>query len=304
MPKPYDAASKAIIEACPEAWLRVAGHAPQGPALVTVVNVDLSAVTSAADYAIQVQDMRSGETWLAHIEFVSGRQHGLPQDLALRNSLLHRRSGHPVRTIVILLHPDASLPELSGLYETWIADQRQASLAYQVIRIYEMSVAELLNGPSGMLPMAVLSREVRVKADVGPILDRLHDRLAEELAHDPGSMKNLWTTAELFLGLKFKGEENKDWIKSLTRGVLSVKDSIIYQDILDEGRIEGRKEGRTEGRVELLLRLGSKRWGAPGAGEKVALEAIADIERLDRMFDRLMETPGDLVDWDALLRVS
>ena len=57
-----------------------------------------------------------------------------------------------------------------------------------------------------------------------------------------------------------------------------MKDSIIYQDILDEGRIEGRQEGRAEGRVELLVLQGATRWGAPNEGEKVALEAIADID--------------------------
>ena len=292
MPKPYDAASKALIEACPVAWIRIAGFDPQGS--VHVANIDLSAVTSAADYVIQVDDDR--EPWLAHVEFVSNRQHGLPKDLALRNVLLHKRSGLPVQTILILLDPQASQPDLSGVYETRIQGRRQLLLEYAVVKIYEFSVEELLLQPPALAPLAVLSREIKTRDDVSSTLDRLHDRLIEGLADDPGLIKELWTTAEIYLGLKFKGEENKTWIKALTRGVLSVKDSIIYQDILDEGR----NEGQARGQARMLLRLGTKRWGQPNDGEKVALEAIVDFERLDRMADQLDQVSS----WDQLLQVK
>ena len=97
-----------------------------------------------------------------------------------------------------------------------------------------------------MAPMAVLSREVQDREDAALVLDRLHDYLVTQLPSDLELLKNLWTTAELFLGLKFKGEENKAWIKSLNRGVLSVKDSIIHQDIFEEGKAAGFGKGRKD----------------------------------------------------------
>ena len=39
MPKPFDAASKVLIETSPEAWIRLAGYEPQGK--VEVVSADL-----------------------------------------------------------------------------------------------------------------------------------------------------------------------------------------------------------------------------------------------------------------------
>lgn len=300
MPKPFDAASKVLIETSPEAWIRLAGYEPQGK--VEVVSADLSAVTSAADYAIEVQD--PGETWIAHIEFVSNFQRDLPRDLVIRNALLRKRSGCPVLTIVILLHPNAYRPELSGLDESWIRGHRISALEYRVVKIYDIAVETLLNGPAGIAPMAVLSREVRARNDVPPLLERLHGRLVKQLPNDLGAVKNLWITAELYLGLKFKGPEHKAWIKALTRGVLTVKDSIIYQDIFEEGEAAGLGKGRVEGCMKILLRLGAKRWGKPNPGEKVALEAIADLDRLDRMFDCMIESPGDVASWDDLLRIQ
>ena len=292
MSKTYDASSKAVIQTSPEAWLRLAGYEPRG--LVEVVNVDLSAVTSAADYAIKVENGESA--WVAHIEFVSGHQSGLNQDLALRNALLNQREGCPARTIVILLHPNAYRPELSGSYETRIDGEPQLALRYRVVKIYEHGVDEPLAGPAGIVPAAVLSREIKERDQVGPVLTRLHDRLTEELGENASLIKNLWTTAELYLGLKFKGKENKGWIKTLTRGVLSVKDSIIYQDILDEGRIAGRVDAL----IHIILHLGAERWGQPSEGEKVALEAISDAERLERMGSRLLAVSS----WDDLLGIK
>ena len=205
---------------------------------------------------------------------------------------------------MILLHPHAYRPELSGSYETRIDGEPQLALRYRVVKIYEHGVDELLAGPAGIVPAAVLSREIKEREQVGPVLTRLHDRLTEELGENASLIKNLWTTAELYLGLKFRGKENKGWIKALTRGVLSVKDSIIYQDILNEGRIEGRVEGRVEGRIDalinIILRLGAERWGQPSEGEKVALEAIGDAKRLERMGSRLLAVSG----WDDLLGIK
>ena len=67
-----------------------------------------------------------------------------------------------------------------------------------------------------------------------------------------------------------------------------------------EGIEKGRTEGRTEGRVaearSLILRLGTKRFGAASAESESVLEA-ADIERLEAIVERLLEVES----WQELL---
>ena len=90
-----------------------------------------------------------------------------------------------------------------------------------------------------------------------------------------------------------------------------MRGSTLHQAIVEEGRedgfVEGRAEGRDRGRIVarsgLLLQLGSKRWGEPNVDEKTTLQSIADPERLYRMFDGLLERPGDFANWSDLLQI-
>lgn len=47
----------------------------------------------------------------------------------------------------------------------------------------------------------------------------------------------------------------------------------------------------------LLLRQGRKRFGEPDAATVAALEAITDLDRLERMSDAVLDAPG----WTELL---
>jgi hypothetical protein len=77
--------------------------------------------------------------------------------------------------------------------------------------------------------------------------------------------------------------------------------SSTYQAILAEGRAQVRAEelakGRAEGARRFLRRLGSKRFGKPDAHIDAALDAIADLERLEQLSDRVLE----VTTWDELL---
>jgi predicted transposase YdaD len=82
-----------------------------------------------------------------------------------------------------------------------------------------------------------------------------------------------------------------------------MKESTTYQAILREGRNEGRNEGLIEGRVNegqrMLLLLGEVRFGVPDEATRSAVEAIRDLEHLERMYLRILDT--NLHDWEGLL---
>jgi hypothetical protein len=71
-----------------------------------------------------------------------------------------------------------------------------------------------------------------------------------------------------------------------------MRESATYQAILQEGRIEGGQR--------FLLRQGTKRFGEPDVATVTAIEAIRDIDRLEALGDRILES--DLQSWDDLLR--
>ncbi len=77
-----------------------------------------------------------------------------------------------------------------------------------------------------------------------------------------------------------------------------MKDSTTYQKILQDGRAEGHIE---EAR-QLLLLLGTERFGTPEAVVLAELEDIRDINRLRDLGKRIIKP--DVVDWEGLLGLA
>jgi hypothetical protein len=74
-----------------------------------------------------------------------------------------------------------------------------------------------------------------------------------------------------------------------------MRESVDYQRNFEEGR----REGRLEGARRMLVRLGTKCLGPPTEAEINTLSTITDLERLERMMDRLV-TPAN---WRVLLNI-
>jgi predicted transposase YdaD len=100
----------------------------------------------------------------------------------------------------------------------------------------------------------------------------------------------------LLMGLRF----SKEFASQLVKGVQNMRESTTYQAILNEGRDEGLIAGRIAGEQRMLIRLGTKRFGEPNAATLASLEAIHDIDRLEVLGVRILDS--DLQSWDDLLR--
>jgi hypothetical protein len=73
-------------------------------------------------------------------------------------------------------------------------------------------------------------------------------------------------------------------------------DSTTYLAVLREAMAEGMAQGAKE----TLLRLGRKRFGAPGPALEAKIEALTELERLEELTDRLLEVSS----WDELIAGS
>src|SRR5208283_3896656 len=168
---------------------------------------------------------------------------------------------------------------------------------FRVVRTRERPAEEILAGGLATLPLAPLAR---VKENELPaVVQAMRQRLDREATRSQAGM--LWTATYVLMGLTYSDE----LIDRLIEGVQSMKESVTYQKILREGRDEGRDEGRAEGRVEgraeearrILRRQGTRRFGKPDTHIEAALDAIADLERLEQMSDRILKVKS----WDELL---
>jgi predicted transposase YdaD len=102
---------------------------------------------------------------------------------------------------------------------------------------------------------------------------------------------DLAATASILAGLVL----NRDLVKQILRRDI-MRESVIYQDILEEGEIKGKTEGLAEGRVEeakgLVIRLLTRKLG------NISPDLLAKIEALQ--LDRVELLAEDLLDFSSI----
>src|SRR5947209_8579570 len=103
MGKGFDAATKHLIEGHPADWLAYAGLPPATK--LRVIDSDLSAITTAADKLIQVDEP---QPYIAHIELQSGADATLDRRMLAYEAMTRLRHELPVRSVVFLLRPQTA----------------------------------------------------------------------------------------------------------------------------------------------------------------------------------------------------
>jgi predicted transposase YdaD len=229
-----------------------------------------------------------------HIELQSSDDRTLPRRLLRYNVLLDLRHDLPVRSVAVLLRPEADSPDLIGTLRRRLpGGDVHLEFRYHVIRAWQQPVEQVLEGGLGVLPLAPLA-DVSEAALPG-VLRRMHERLSREVAPPDAAM--LWSATYLLMGLRYSTEV----ATQLLQGVRGMRESVTYQAILEEGRAEGEAKGIARGMSEeakrLLLRLGQKRFGEPESAVLTAIEGITDREQAEAMTERLL----DVSSWDELL---
>jgi predicted transposase YdaD len=274
--QPFDTSTKELIETQPADWLEFVGL---GRREVDVINADLATITAAADKVLRVQAPVPG---LAHLELQADYDAELDERTLQYSVLLRRRHSLAVKSVVVLLRPQADGPRMTGELryhdpeEDWYLIFR-----YRIVRVWQKPVEEVLAGGLGALPLAPLTQVAEER--LPGVIRRMEERIRQEAS--PGEAGILWAATYLLLGLRLTDER----AARLLEGVRGMKESTTYQAILREGRVEEA--------LAILLRLGNRRFGPPSDEARAALEAITDIERLEALTERVL----DVESWDELL---
>jgi predicted transposase YdaD len=163
---------------------------------------------------------------------------------------------------------------------------RTTSHRYRVVRLWEQDSAPFLANP-GLLPLATLTQTDSPQALLAQVAEQV-DRIS-----DREQRQNIAGCAEILAGLRFE----KDLIRQFFREEI-MRESVIYQDILQQGVQQGRQEGRQEGEVALITRQLTRRLGKV---DSLLIERIRglSLEQLEELAEALLvfSSVADLMAW-------
>jgi predicted transposase YdaD len=280
--KPYDATLKTLLTASPRDWLRLAGFpATSGE----IIDADLSTVTAATDKVLR---LKGPPPSLMHFEFQAGPDVGLPRRVLGYNTLLGIGHDLPVFRVIVLLRPEANLRNITGTFEQHYPRVVEPNLVfhYRVVRVWEVPAATLLKGGIGTLALAPIGEvsEAELPTVIREMKDRLDQRKYDKIAGE------LRTAVRILMGLRYEGL----FIDQLLRGVQHMKESVTYQEILNEGVAKGiAQETR-----RMLIKMGEQIFQKPPNAEvRAVLEAIQEPETLEQMTLRVHQFQN----WEELL---
>jgi predicted transposase YdaD len=273
----YDNLCKILAEKYPRDFIRWLLN--QEPQTIKILKAELSIEPIRADSVTFLQT----ENRILHLEFQTTIKSKTPLALRMLDYYvrLTRKYQVPVTQVVILLQPTNDEIAFMTEYVSEMTTHR-----YQVIRMWEQDSALFMSN-LGLLPLAPLTR-----TDSAPAL---LSQVAQSIAKIPDieTRQNTAAYTEILAGLKFE----QDLILQLLRED-TMKESVIYQYILQKGERQGEQRGEQEEALKFCLFLLDERFGEIDSSiiEQVQILNKEQLEALGRAILRFSTLP-DLVTW-------
>ncbi|WP_341734158.1 Rpn family recombination-promoting nuclease/putative transposase [Microcoleus sp. EPA2] len=278
----YDNTCKYLAEKFPAAfahWLLPIDE----PTTVQVLKTELIQEPIRADSLVFLQT----DNQILHLEFETRPYSDPPIAFRMLDYYvrLKRQYSCAINQVVIFLQQTASEQVFVSEYT-----DTNTRHGYRVIRLWEQDPALLLSVP-GLLPLATLSQTNSPRT--------LLEQIATQIAtiEEPNQQADLLACTQVLAGLRFE----KDLIRQLFRKE-TMRGSVIYQEIREDGLLEGRQLGLLEGRkdeaLSLLSRLLIRRIGsiAPETREQIQTLSVEELEDLgEALLD--FSSASDLTNW-------
>jgi hypothetical protein len=272
------------------AFLRAQLGLPAGNP-VTLIDSNLSTFTPEADKVFHVG---GPHPFLIHLELESDSRLGLPDRILKYNVLLTDKHQLPVRSVVMLLRKEALASDRTGVLRREHPGGLYLDFHFDVIRLWELPIDVVLAGGVGILPLITLANVDR--GALPGVVQSIDARFQNEA---PDRAEDLQVATQILMGMRY----DETFINVVFQGVTRMKESVIYQAILREGRAEGRAEAQTESRADearrILNLLAHQRFGEPTQAIQAALDSITDLARLERITECFLKVNS----WDEMLAV-
>jgi predicted transposase/invertase (TIGR01784 family) len=208
--------------------------------LVELEPKELSLEPIRTDYLV----LRQTEKIVLHGEFQTGPKDDLPFRMTDYRLRVYRR--YPEKKMVqVIVYLKKSNSDL--VYQDYF-NLENTTHKFKVIRLWEQPTNPFLES-LGLLPFAILTEEEN-KLDLFREIAKKVEEIPEEKER-----ANVANSAAILAGLVLKQEQ----IFSLLRSDL-MKESVVYQAILNEGKQEGRFEGKKRRKIRRKIRGYSGRY--------------------------------------------
>jgi predicted transposase/invertase (TIGR01784 family) len=276
----YDNVCKYLAENYPTDLVQWLLGQPAGP--IEVLKTELKQDPLRADSLVLLKALQR----ILHLEFQVNPYCKPPMPFRSLDYFVRLKKEYGVNAdivqIVMYLRETKSPKVFEDCYQNGTTTHR-----YRVMRIWEEDPDRLLASPA-LLPFACLAKTRSPES----LLRKVSDQIAT--IGDEDTRKNLVGCTEVLAGIKFE----KSLIRSIFREDI-MKESVIYQDILQQGVQKGRQEGRQEG-VSFMLRVLRRRLGELPLTIATQISTLSP-QKLEVLADRLDEFSqlSDLTDWLA-----
>jgi predicted transposase/invertase (TIGR01784 family) len=218
---------------------------------------------------------------ILHLEFQTRIQSTPPLPLRMLDYWvrLYRFYRLPISQVVVLLIPTSSETVIETAFSV-----ENINHQYRVISLWEQNPDLFLNDPA-LLPLAPLTATNQPQTLLQQVAEKIDELETEQKAE-------ILTYTKIVAGLKY----NKDFIRRLFQGGM-MRESVIYQDILREGREEGREEGQRRER-SLVLRQLTCKVGELSQDVLKQIESLS-LEQLENLGEALLDFQemNDLEAW-------
>lgn len=242
---------------------------------IQILKTELSLEPIRADSVTLLQTSNQ----ILHLEFQTLPQSDPPMPLRMLDYWvrLHRQYRCPIEQVIIFLKYTTS--ELAFVEQFTAANTWHR---YRVIRIWEQDPEPLL-ADSALLPLAALARTNSPQ--------RLLEQVAAQVANIESAtqQRNVSSCVQLLAGLRFE----KDLIRQLFREEI-MRESVIYQDIIQKGLQQGRQEGE----LAVILRQLTRRIGTVEPEMQQRLRQLSTTQ-LEDLAEALLDfsSATDLENW-------
>lgn len=274
----YDNTCKYLAEKFPAAFVRWLLPIDE-PTSVQVLKTELIQEPIRADSLVFLQTDRQ----ILHLEFETRPYSDPPIAFRMLDYYvrLKRQYSCSINQVVIFLQQTAS--EQVFVSEYTDANTRHG---YRVLRLWEQDPALLLSVP-GLLPLATLSQTNSPRT----LLEQIATQIA--IIEEPTQQADLLACTQVLAGLRFE----KDLIRQLFRKE-TMRGSVIYQEIREDGLLEGLQEGRKNEALSLVTRQLTRRIGAiaPEISEQIQTLSVEELENLGEALLDFSEA-SDLTNW-------
>ncbi len=278
MAKPFDAGVRVLIDQYLPDWLTISSRSSRGT--VRVIDSDLSTITAEADKLLFVDDPRP---WILHLEPQANWDGKLEDRVCWYNNIVGYKHDCLVHSVIVLLRREADSPRLTGEYlQAFSGEPPYRVFRYQVVRVWQMSANELVNGPWGLFPLAPLCDDA--KSQLPSLFEKMANRLQAEV-HDPQKLSMLWEATAILSDLR----HDPEIIFPLMQKVMTM---VRWEDLKSHDMFVGKGIRRT------IFALGKRKFGPPDERTTQELEAIKDLNRLEHLSERLL----DVSNWQELLK--